>query len=377
MEGGNSNNDWWAWEHAPGTPAVEPSGDAIDQYHRYAEDIELLAGLGQNAHRLSLEWSRIEPEPGEFSPAAIEHYRRVLGTLAEHGLTALVTLHHFTLPRWLSARGGWAAREAVERFARYCEKVASALGDLMPYACTINEPQIVARMGYLEGVFPPGIRNPGLWRQVTRTFVAAHEAAVAALHEGSGAPKAGICLQMPLFEAARPGDAGCEALRATLQEEMIDVYLRGLTGDFVGVQYYTRERLDPALPGHNAPPPEGAELTLMGWEIEPEGLHRAITTAAAGSGLPVIVTENGIATADDTQRVAYLRSHLGQVARALGEGVDVRGFMYWSSFDNFEWNEGYRPTFGMIGIERDAGLKRVVRPSAERYGEIARTGSLA
>ena len=139
---------------------------------------------------------------------------------------------------------------------------------------------------------------------MTRTFIAAHEAAVAALHEGSGAPKAGICLQMPLCEAARPGDAGCETLRATLQEEMIDVYLRGLQGDFVGVQYYTRERLDPAVPGHNAPPPEGAELTLMGWEIEPEGLHRAITTAASGSGLPVIVTENGIATADDAQRVA-------------------------------------------------------------------------
>ena len=377
VEGSNVNNDWWAWEHAPGTPAVEPSGDAIDQLHRYDADFALLAGLGQNAHRLSLEWSRIEPEPGEYSRAALEHYRRVLGSLAEHGLTALVTLHHFTLPRWLAARGGWAARDAVDRFERYCERAAAALGDLMPYACTINEPQIVARFGYLEGAFPPGVRDPALWRRVTRTFIAAHDAAVRALGAGAGSPQAGICLQMPAMEPARPDDPGCVALCAELQREMVDVYLEDLAGDFVGVQYYTRERLDPAVPGHNARPAEGAPLTLMGWELFPEGLHRAITTAAAGSGLPVIVTENGIATADDAQRIGYLRDHLAQVGRTLDDGVDVRGYMYWSAFDNFEWNDGYRPTFGLVGIDRDNGLERVVRPSAEWYGEVARSGRLA
>jgi beta-glucosidase len=181
---------------------------------------------------------------------------------------------------------------------------------------------------------------------------------------------------MPAFEPACPGDPGCEALCAELQHEMIDVYLEGLPGDFVGVQYYTRERIDPAVPGHDAPPPPDAPLTQMGWEIHPEGLHRAIVAAAAGSGLPVIVTENGIATDDDEQRVAYLRDHLGQVKRALDEGVDVRGYTYWSSFDNFEWNEGYRPTFGLVGIARDDGLRRVVRRSAEVFGEVARTGRL-
>ena len=377
VEGSNVNNDWWAWEHAPGTPAVEPSGDAIDQLHRYDDDFALLAGLGQNAHRLSLEWSRIEPEPGEFSRAALEHYRRVLGSLGEHGLTALVTLHHFTLPRWLAARGGWASRDAVDRFERYRERAAAALGNLMPYACTINEPQIVARFGYLEGAFPPGVRDPALWRRVTRTFIAAHDAAVRALGAGAGSPQAGICLQMPALEPARPNDPGCVALCAELQREMVDVYLEDLSGDFVGVQYYTRERLDPAVPNHNAGPPEGAPLTLMGWELFPEGLHRAITTAAAGSGLPVIVTENGIATADDAHRIDYLRDHLTQVGRALDDGVDVRGYMYWSSFDNFEWNEGYRPTFGLVGIDRDNGLERVLRPSAEWYGEVARSRRLA
>ena len=375
VEGGNANNDWWAWEHTAGTPAVEPSGDAIDQYHRYAEDFALLAELGQNAHRMSLEWSRIEPEPGEFSRAALEHYRRVLGTLADHGLEAFVTLHHFSNPRWFAQRGGWAARDAVERFERYCERVGEALGDLMPWACTINEPQIVSRKGYLEGYFPPGLTNPVLWKQVTRTFIAAHAAAVRALGAGAGDPNAGICLQLPDFEPARPGDPDCEAFVAEIAYEMGDIYVEDLPGAFVGVQYYTRERLDPALPGHNAAAPEGAALTQMGWEINPDGLNRAIRLAAR-SGLPVIITENVIATADDDQRIAYMRDHLAVVAAAIRDGIDIRGFMYWSAFDNFEWNEGYRPRFGMIGIDRNDDLRRVVLPSARAYGELAKTRSL-
>ncbi len=377
VEGGNVNNDWWAWEHAPGTTAVEPSGDAIDQYHRYTEDFELLAGLGQNAHRMSLEWSRIEPEPGEFSAAAIDHYRRVLDALAGHGLTAFVTLHHFTIPRWLSERGGWLAPAAVDCFERYCERVARDLGDLMPYACTVNEPQIVALMGYLEGVFPPGERNPALWRRVTRALIEAHRAAVRALGAGPGSPKAGVCLQMPALEPARPDDPACVALFEELRTEMIDVYFEdGLEGDFVGVQYYSRMRVDPAATGRFAPAPAGAALTQMGWEIHPEGLHAAISRAAAGSGLPVVVTENGIATADDGRRIAYLRSHLEQVARALRDGIDIRGYLYWSSFDNFEWAEGYRPRFGLVGIDHEDGLRRIVRPSARAFGELARTGQL-
>jgi beta-glucosidase len=375
VEGGNFNNDWWAWEHAPYTSCVETSGDAIDHWHRYEEDFALLAELGQNAHRLSLEWSRIEPAPGEYSRAALDHYRRVLGCLEQLGLTAFVTLHHFTLPRWLAERGGWLAPDAVERFARYVERVAAHLGDLMPFAGTINEPQIVALMGYRAGWFPPGIRNPGLWRRATRQLIVAHDAAVAAVKSGRGNPQAGVCLQLPAFEPAWGNDAGCVAAYRELVAEMEDVYLEALTGDWVGVQYYTRQRVDPAAAGGFAAAPDGAPLTQMGWEINPEGLHRAIVSAAR-AGLPVYVTENGIATADDDQRLAYMRDHLAQVARALADGVDVRGFFYWSSFDNFEWAEGYRPTFGMVGIDRSDGLRRVVRPSAQAYGALAAGGRL-
>jgi beta-glucosidase len=375
VEGGNVNNDWWAWEHAPHTSCVEPSGDAIDQWHRYPEDFALLAELGQNAHRLSLEWSRIEPAEGEFSAAALAHYRRVLGTLEQLGLTPFVTLHHFTLPRWLAEQGGWLAPRAVDRFARYAERVAAALGDLMPFAGTINEPQVVALMGYREGWFPPGMRSPGHFERVTARLIEAHAAAVAAVKTGRGDPQAGVCLQLPDFEPARPGDPACEAGFAELRRLMEDVYLEGLAGDWVGVQYYTRQRVDPARAGGFAPAPDGAPLTQMGWEIHPEGLHRAIT-AAARTGLPVFVTENGIATADDDQRIAYLTSHLAEVARALRDGVDLRGYFHWSSFDNFEWAEGYRPTFGLIGIDRADDLRRVVRPSAHVLRRIAVTGAL-
>jgi beta-glucosidase len=363
VEGGNTNNDWWEWEHTEGSTAVEPSADAIDQFHRYREDFALLAELGHNAHRLSLEWSRIEPAPGEFSRPALDHYRRVLDCLAGNGLTAFVTLHHFTNPRWFAARGGWLADDAVELFARYSDRVARELGELMPWTCTINEPQIVALFGHLTGYHPPGLRDPDGWRRVTRTLIAAHRAVVDLF------PQAGLCLQMPDLQ-------GDEELRATAQHEMIDIYLEDLSGAFAGVQYYTRMVLDPTAPGLVAAPPADAPVTQMGWEIHPDGLLKALR-GAARAGLPLVVTENGIATDDDEQRIDYVESHLSAVLSALAERIDVRGYLYWSSFDNFEWAEGYRPRFGLVGIDRDDGLRRVVRPSAHAFGRVARTGRLA
>ena len=217
VEGGNANNDWWAWEHTAGTPAVEPSGDAIDQYHRYAEDFALLAELGQNAHRCRSSGRASSPSRASSAARRSSTTGACSARCRSTGLEAFVTLHHFTNPRWFAERGGWAARDAVERFERYCEVVARELGDLMPWACTINEPQIVAREGYLKGHFPPGLTNPVLWKQVTRTFIAAHAAAVRALGAGAGDPKAGICLQLPDLEPARPGDPDCEAFVAEMR----------------------------------------------------------------------------------------------------------------------------------------------------------------
>lgn len=373
VEGGNVNNDWWAWEHTPGSTAIEPSGDAIDQYHRYAADFDLLAGLGHNAHRFSLEWSRIEPAPGEWSQAAIDHYLRVLDALARVGLTAFTTLHHFTVPGWFADRGGWAAPDAVDLFARYVERIAPHIRDRTPYVCTVNEPQIVALFGYLLGYHPPGLRNPHLWHRVTRALIGAHEAAVDIL---AGGPQTGVSLQMPDLQPARGDDPGCVAATEGLEREMIDVYLEDAKGDFVGVQYYTRMRVDPAHPNYFAPAPPDAPLTQMGWELNPDGLRKTLHKAAR-AGKPIVVTENGVATDEDTERVDYLDSHLAAVRAAMREGVDVRGYTYWSAFDNFEWAEGYRPLFGLVGIDRAGGLARQVRPSAHAFGRVARTGRLA
>jgi beta-glucosidase len=222
VEGGNTNSDWWEWEHTPGSAAVESSGDGIDHWHRYDEDFALLAALGQNAHRFSLEWSRIEPAEGEFSRAALDHYARVLESLAHHGLTAFATLYHFTLPRWFAARGGWLADDALDVLGRYVEKIAQRVGDLIPYACTVNEPQIVALQGYWRGHFPPGRQNIEEAQHVNSILAQAHRTATAALRSGHGRPKIGTCLQLPCIEPLRSDCADDIATADMIRTGMVD-----------------------------------------------------------------------------------------------------------------------------------------------------------
>ena len=380
VEGGNVNNDWWAFEHDPSTAARESSGDGIDQFHRYEEDFELLKSLGHNTHRLSLEWSRIEPAAGEFSRSALAHYRRVLTALADAGLTGFVTLHHFTLPGWFADRGGWLGPDAIAVFERYCQRVVAELGDLMPFVCTINEPQMVALHGYLEGYHPPGVTNPILWKRVGRVLLKAHEAAVRAVRGGPGESRTGLVIQLPLLAPAREHDAACRASCDAMRGEIVDLYVDGLTGpdrgDWLGVQYYRKQWVDPASPTRFADPPAGSTLTQMGWAVYPDGL-RQVLHRAAEAGLPLYVTENGIATEDDTERLDYLESHLAAVARARAEGVDVRGYLHWSAFDNFEWSEGYGPKFGLIAVDRDKDFTRTPKPSAYAFGRVATTGRLS
>ena len=367
VEGGNANNDWWAWEHDPDSGCVEPSGDAIDHYHRYEEDIALLAGLGFTAYRFSLEWSRIEPEDGEFSRAALLHYRRMCEACRAHGMEPIVTLHHFTTPRWVGALGGWETAEAVDRFVRYSDRALEALADVVGRVCTLNEPNIVATMGYLMGVFPPGRRDASLRRVVNDRFIEAHQR-TAGLARDAGLP-VGMTLAMQDWQ---PVDGG-EDRRARLLANYEDVYLEAARGDdFVGVQTYSRELVGPEGP---RPVPEGAETTQMGYEFYPEALGATIRRAhAMTDGTPVLVTENGIATADDTRRVEYVRRALRCVRSCLDDGIPVLGYTYWSSFDNFEWAFGYGPTFGLVAVDRTT-LERAPKPSASYLGAVARANS--
>jgi beta-glucosidase len=369
VEGGNWNNDWWAWEHQPGSGCVEPSGDACDHWHRWPEDIRMLAGLGFGAYRFSLEWSRIEPEEGEFSRAALDHYRRMCAACWEAGLEPVVTFHHFTSPRWVAARGGWADPGTAERFARFCERAARHLGDLVGRACTINEPNIVAHHGYLSGVFPPGERDPDRRRRVAGVFADAHGKAVAAIKAGPGDPPVGLTLAMSDWQAV----AGGEARRDALRQEDEQVFLEAARDDdFIGVQTYTRRRVGP---DGMLDPEAGVPRTIMGYEYWPQALGATIRRAAEATGVPVLVTENGVATADDTERIRFVRRALEGVLDCLADGVDVRGYIHWSALDNFEWSHGYGPTFGLVAVDR-ATQVRTPKPSATWLGGVASANAL-
>jgi len=371
VEGGNWNNDWWAWEHDPSAPCLEPSGDACDHFHRYPEDIRLLAELGFNAYRFSLEWSRIEPEDGEFSRAALEHYRRMCGTCRDHGIAPIVTFHHFTTPRWVAARGGWTDPATADLFARFCERAANHLGDVMARACTLNEPNIVATMGHLVGIFPPGERDPARRRRANEVLIAAHRRAVAAIRSAPGQPAVGLTLAMSDNQATADGEAERDAYR----HEMEDVFLEAARGDdFVGVQCYTRFRFGPTgMLG----PADGGRLTQMGYEFWPEALEATIRRAATmAPGVPILVTENGIGTREDAERIEYVGRALRGVLACLADGLDVRGYIHWSLLDNFEWALGYRPRFGLVAVDR-ATQQRTPKPSARWLGEVARAGRLS
>jgi beta-glucosidase len=371
VEGGNWNNDWWAWEHAPGTPCREPSGDACDHFHRYPADLDLLAGFGFNAYRFSLEWSRIEPEDGEWSSAALDHYRRVCDACHARGLAPIVTMHHFTTPRWVAARGGWTAPETAELFARFCARAAARLGDVVGRFCTINEPNIVADIGHRWGLFPPGHRDPELRLRANAVLLDAHRQAVAAIRSGPGAPQVGLTLAMQDQQAL----AGGEAFRDAERRDLEDVFLEAVRGDdFLGVQAYTR-----TVTGPNGPrmPGPGTRTTLMGWEFYPEALEACIRRAAAiaGGGIPILVTENGVAVADDRERIEYVERALRGVLACLRDGIDVRGYLYWTLLDNFEWAFGYAPTFGLVAVDRTTQA-RTPRPSARWLGSVARANAL-
>ena len=392
VEGGNTASDCWALEMAEGSIFAEPSGDACDHYHRYADDIALLKRLGFGAYRFSIEWARIQPEEKFFSAAALDHYRRVLGTCREHGIAPIVTFHHFTSPLWFTKDGGWLEARAADRFARYCERAARALGDLIGHVCTINEanlPLMITRHSELArgAPFRPSRRIGDVARglggdperfgsflfadanKTTPNFLAAHKKAREAIKSAGCTAPVGITLALQDYHA----EPGGEAMTAALDRHINGQFLEAMRcDDFVGVQAYSRTRVGADGP---LPAPPGAEVTQMGYEFYPEALEATIRNAAKVSGCPILVTENGIGTPDDTRRIAYTQRALEGVQRCLAGGIDVRGYIHWSMLDNFEWTQGYRPKFGLIAVDR-ATQARTPKPSAVWLGEIAKRNAL-
>ncbi|MGB7103788.1 MAG: family 1 glycosylhydrolase [Acidimicrobiales bacterium] len=364
IEGGNTNTDWWRYERAEGTHAVEVCGEACDSWNRYEEDLDILASLGLNSFRLSVEWARIEPERGVFSDEALEHYRLVIEACHARGIVPVVTLHHFTLPLWVADEGGFESADIVSLMGNYARKVAESLGDLIGVACTINEPNIVAIMGYLIGLFPPQVTSWEQFVNVNETLRACHVAMRNALKEGPGTYPVGLTLSMHEWEAL----PGSEERLNSFREEMEDKYLFSLQGDdYVGVQCYTKFIVGPdGVVTH----PDG-EVTDMGYLFWPQCVDYTVRRAIELAKIPVIVTENGIGTADDEQRVRYLNEALRGVRHLLDDGLDVRGYFQWSLLDNFEWTFGYRPKFGIVEVDRTT-FARTLKPSAQWFAQATR-----
>jgi beta-glucosidase len=340
----------------------------------------LLQELGLNAYRLSIEWARIEPEPGRFDPMAIAHYREILECVRAAGLEPIVTLHHFTTPAWLSAAGGWRRSFIVPRFITYAQHAAEAFGGLVQWWITINEPTVFGLFGHISGAWPPHRKNDfaGYLRHVRHTLLA-HTAARSVLRRRRSDALVSMAFHLNPIDPVRyrdPTDQLAVRLYDWLwQGRVLRAAHRYV--DWFGVNYYFRVlvRWD-VLPWRFFEPPEMGphQKTEYGWEIYPKGLYRVLKRLQR-YGKPVVITENGIADADDDQRARYLIAHLRQAHRAVREGVDLRGYIHWSLLDNFEWSEGFTKRFGLAEVDL-ATQSRVLRPSARVYSEIARANAL-
>jgi beta-glucosidase len=380
IEGHCFTSDWSAFAAQPGRVKNGDRPDVgCDSWHRWRQDIALQRSLGMGAYRFGVEWARIEPRAGVVDHEALDAYRSMLGALRDASIEPMVTLHHFTLPSWLARAGGVLAPSFAERLARFARIVGGALGDLCRLWVTINEPNVLAAHGYLLGVWPPGKKSPWLaWRAQGR-LLEAHDAAYRALKESRPDALVGASHHLRVVQSERDTRAdhlAAEAFRRLFNDPFARAVCKARTQDFFGINYYTRDIVR-FSPGHASElfvrrgVPQGADTNDLGWEIYPEGLGQVVREWAKASGLPVYVTENGIADAKDAKRGAFLEAHLRELLRAVADGVDVRGYFHWSLLDNFEWAEGYEPRFGLAAVDH-ATLERTLRPSAHVYARIAR-----
>jgi beta-glucosidase len=401
VEGANDNSDWWDWERTPGhIKNGDTSAVACDWWKggRYAEDFDLAKSLGQNAHRLAVDWSRIEPREGEWNADAFAFYRRVLDALRERNMVPLVTLHHFANPRWLAAKGAWETAAVIPLFERYAAKVVGELGEWCDFWVTINEPIVYAFSGYSNGIWPPGKKDFVLGFRVLANMVRGHAAAYHAIHQVQPDARVGVAHHLIRFLPTNV-KSRLDRWAASLRDRMANrLFLRALVDgqlrfpmsgsvpgavnsqDYVAANYYFAEECAFDLgnrgqfftrgvkPLWNAPVPEFART------IYPAGLYDFLGELSA-LGKPIYITENGLFDLGDDTQARYLVSHLVQVQRATAEGLPVKGYFYWTLVDNFEWAEGFSARFGLYHLDVSTQT-RSPRPSAEIYARIARENGI-
>ncbi len=405
VEGDNFLSDWWEWEQSG---AASPSGKACDHYNRFGEDFSLAKELGHNAHRLGIEWSRLEKEEGVWDQTEWDHYKTVINELVKLDITPIVTLNHFTIPTWLSRKGGWTNERSPEIFARFASKAIEKLGNKVQYWIAINEPNILAILAYFRGQWPPCKKNFDEALLVLKNMLKGYVFAYRDMHEAAiredqiQPPKVGIAKAVTAFHPCSPYsilDRLTTYNRAKFHNHSFissaikgRVLLPRLGGeklpiknavDFTGLNYYFRQFIHHQKPISKNPFGEVCSLehhtdagptTDMGWEIYPEGLYEVVKNFERYD-LPILITENGLATTDDSIRQRYIRDHLRQLLRAVKQGSPVIGYLHWSLLDNFEWDSGYTKHFGLLGVDYTS-QKRIIRDSAKYYAEIIKTGTV-
>lgn len=381
---GNTHNQWSEWEQhnahslaaqAPyqygdldnwddiKSSATSPenyiSGSAVDHYHRYDEDFRLVKTLNMNAFRFSIEWSRIEPRDGEWDISEIEHYKNYVTSMKKRGLEPVVTLFHFTVPIWFAKRGGFAKRSNVKYFVRFAQKIILELGVSVKYIITLNEPEIYAAQGYLKGEWPPDIHSRKAYFSVLQNLALAHRQAAAAIRQLNRRYKLSVAKNSTYIYAGDDSQLS-QRYAAFLQYQSDDYFLRKVikSCDFLGVNYYFSDRVY----GYRVHNPD-EHLSDLGWDMAPDNLEQALERLWDKYHLPIIITENGLADADDDMRKWWLAKTLIAMQHALEAGVQIDGYLHWSLLDNFEWDKGFWPKFGLASVDRKT-MQRELRPTA-------------
>jgi beta-glucosidase len=392
VEGANVHSDWWHFEQHSGK-VTNKSGYAVDHYNRFRDDFDLVQSFHHNAHRLSIEWARIEPREDEWDESECRHYEEVLTALRDRNIRPFVTLHHFSSPQWLAAQGGFSNDKAPDCFARFAERIARRLGSLVDTWTTFNEPTVAAFSGYWFGSFAPGLTDKKLGFRALRNKLVAHGKAFQALKSLDAHKPVGLVHTIDRKRPWRSWSAADrteadfqdhiwnEAVFQALATGYIDLiewpgeHVPGLGGsfDYWGINFY-RDSYCTAEGRHVPPALEEEYQSHMAWGFTPEGLYDMLRRAAR-FGKPIYVTENGISTDDDRERIWYLAQHLAVIHRALREAVPVRGYFHWSLLDNYEWGS-FAEHFGLVHIDPET-LKRTPKPSARFYADLIKAGGLS
>jgi len=365
---------WQPWQQEKFPEMFNPenyiSGRACDHYHLYEQDFDIAKKLGHNAHRFSIEWSRIEPEQGKFNEKEIEHYRKVIITLKGLEIEPFVTIWHWPIPIWLRDKGGWENKKITDYFERYAEKISNALGENVKFWITLNEPEIYASNSYFAGVWPPQKKNLFAYLRVLNNLIKAHRKAYGVIKKANSNSKIGIAKNNIYFEAYQ------NRLVNRVLKKFIDwwwnfYFLNRIRNhqDFIGLNHYFHNRINYGFNKN-----ENKKISDIGWELYPEAIYYVLKDLKRFNK-PIYITENGLADGGDKKRSWFILESLKNIGKAINEGVNVRGYLHWSLMDNFEWDKGFWPRFGLVEVNYKT-LERKIRPSALQYAKICKTNEL-